>query len=143
MCLASLVGLRRIREWRGGELVAEARRSWFRVATRLVRRSLPEALQCAEGLVLVGGLALLLFLYCLHTYVRVVEWAACRGEATSPSGMPTAVAPPSPPAAPVVTPSSSSSKLATFMASVPQQKSLQMPSENGLLSMTFYLLLLA
>merc|ERR1712091_465433 len=72
-----------LREWRGGELVAEARRSWFRVASRLVRRSLPEALQCAEGLVLVGGLALLLFLYCLHTYVRVVEWAACRGEATS------------------------------------------------------------
>ena len=104
-----------LREWRGGELVAEARRSWFRVATRLVRRSLPEALQCAEGLVLVGSLALLLFLYCLHTYVRVVEWAACRGEATS--------VPPPPPAAPVVTPSSSSSRLAAFMASVPQQKS--------------------
>ena len=96
------------------ELVAEARRSWFRVATRLVRRSLPEALQCAEGLVLVGGLALLHFLYCLHTYVRVVEWAACRGEATS--------VPPPPPAAPVVTPSSSSSKLAAFMAAVPQPK---------------------
>ena len=62
-----------------------------------------------------GGLALLLFIYCLHTYVRVVEWAACRGEATS--------VPPPPPAAPVVTPSPSSSKLATFMASVPQQKS--------------------
>ena len=103
-----------LREWRGGELVAEARRSWFRVATRLVRRSLPEALQCAEGLVFVGGLALLLFLYCLHTYVRVVEWAACRGEATS--------VPPPPPAAPVVTPSSSSSRLAAFMAAVPQPK---------------------
>ena len=111
-----------LREWRGGELVAEARRSWFRVATRLVRRSLPEALRCAEGLVLVGGLAVLLFLYCLHTYVRVVEWAACRSEATSPSGTPTAVAPPSPPAAPVVTPSSSSSKLAAFVAAVPQPK---------------------
>ena len=83
----------------------------------MVRRSLPEALQCAEGLVLVGGLALLLFLYCLHTYVRVVEWAACRGEATS--------VPPPPPAAPVVTPSSSSSsvnKLAAFVAAVPQPK---------------------
>ena len=101
-----------LREWRGGELVAEARRSWFRVATRLVRRSLPEALQCAEGLVLVGGLALLLFLYCLHTYVRVVEWAACRGEATSDP----------PPAPPVVTPSSSSSALAAFMAAVPPPK---------------------
>jgi len=101
-----------LREWRGGELVAEARRSWFRVATRLVRRSLPEALQCAEGLVFVGGLALLLFLYCLHTYVRVVEWAACRGTSV----------PPPPPAAPVVTPSSSSSTLAAFMASVPQPK---------------------
>ena len=64
-----------------------------------------------------GGLALLLFLYCLHTYVRVVEWAACRGEATS--------VPPPPPAAPVVTPSPSSSdvgKLAAFMAAVPQPK---------------------
>ena len=101
-----------LREWRGGELVAEARRSWFRVATRLVRRSLPEALQCAEGLVLVGGLALVLFLYCLHTYVRVVEWAACWGEATSVP----------PPAAPVVTPSPSSSRLAAFMAAVPPPK---------------------
>ena len=55
-------------------------------------------------------------------YVRVVEWAACRGEATSPSGTPTAVAPPLPPAAPVVTPSSSSSALAAFMAAVPQPK---------------------
>ena len=89
-------------------------RLWFRVATRLVRRSLPEALQCAEGLVFVGGLALLLFLYCLHTYVRVVEWAACRGAATS--------VPPPPPAAPVVTPSSSSSRLAAFVAAVPQPK---------------------
>ena len=43
-------------------------------------------------------------------------------EATSPSGTPTAVAPPSPPAAPVVTPSSSSSKLAAFVAAVPQPK---------------------
>ena len=97
-----------LREWRGGDLVAEARRSWFRVATRLVRRSLPEALRCAEGLAFVGGLALLLFLYCLHTYVRVVEWAACRGEVPS--------------AVPVATPSSSSSKLAAFMAAVPQPK---------------------
>ena len=56
-----------------------------------------------------GGLALLLFLYCLHTYVRVVEWAACRGEATSVP-------------VPVVTPSSSSSKLAAFVAAVPQPK---------------------
>jgi len=54
--------------------------------------------------------------------MRVVEWAACRGEATSPSGAPTAVAPPSPPAPPVVTPSSSSSRLAAFMAAVPQPK---------------------
>ena len=79
-----------------------------------MRRSLPEALQCAEGLVFVGGLALLLFIYCLHTYVRVVEWAACRGEATS--------VPPPPPAPPAATPSSSSSRLATFMAAVPQPK---------------------
>ena len=46
--------------------------------------------------------------------MRVVEWAACRGEATS--------VPPPPPAAPVVTPSSSSSALAAFMAAVPQPK---------------------
>ncbi len=47
-------------------------------------------------------------------YVRVVEWAACRGEATSVS--------PPPPAAPVVTPSPSSSALAAFVAAVPQPK---------------------
>ena len=57
---------------------------------------------------------LAIFLYCLHTYVRVVEWAACRGEATD--------VPPPPPAAPVVTPSSSSSALAAFVAAVPQPK---------------------
>ena len=82
-----------------------------------MRRSLPEALQCAEGLVLVGGLALLLFLYCLHTYVRVVEWAACRGTSV----------PPPPPAAPVVTPSPSSSRLAAFVAAVPQPKKGPIP----------------
>ena len=45
-----------------------------------------------------------------------------RVEGTSPSGTPTAVAPPSPPAAPVVTPSPSSSRLAAFVAAVPQPK---------------------
>ena len=55
---------------------------------------------------------LAIFLYCLHTYVRVVEWAACRGTSV----------PPPPPAAPVVTPSSSSSRLAAFVAAVPQPK---------------------